>query len=66
MSALPAGCRFRDRCPLAQERCQRHPELKAVAAGHLSRCWVAQDAAGDATRETPQAERRMEASEHAL
>jgi len=45
MSALPAGCRFRERCPLAQERCQTHPELTAVAPAHTARCWVAQDAA---------------------
>lgn len=46
MGALPTGCRFRDRCPLAQERCQKHPALLAVAAGHQARCWVAQDGAG--------------------
>ena len=43
MSALPTGCRFRDRCAFAQERCKTHPELLEVAPGHLSRCWVAQD-----------------------
>ena len=46
MTALPGGCRFRERCFLAQERCRTHPPLKAVAPGHLSRCWVAQDGAG--------------------
>jgi len=43
MSALPTGCRFRDRCAFAQERCKTHPELVEVAPGHSTRCWVAQD-----------------------
>jgi peptide/nickel transport system ATP-binding protein len=38
----PAGCRFRDRCPYAWERCEReHPPLYQVGAGHLSRCHLA-------------------------
>jgi oligopeptide/dipeptide ABC transporter ATP-binding protein len=43
MAALPTGCRFRDRCVFAQERCKAHPELIEVAPGHMTRCWVAQD-----------------------
>jgi oligopeptide/dipeptide ABC transporter ATP-binding protein len=43
MSALPSGCRFRERCAFAQERCKARPELLAVAPGHLTRCWVAQE-----------------------
>lgn len=43
MSALPTGCRFRDRCSFAEERCKTHPSLLAVATGHLTRCWVTQD-----------------------
>ena len=50
MSALPAGCRFRERCPLAQERCLTHPELTVVAPAHKARCWVAQDAAEGTAR----------------
>ncbi len=34
---IPAGCRLRGRCPLAETRCQEKVELKEVAAGH----WVA-------------------------
>jgi len=45
MSALPAGCRFRDRCAFAQERCKVHPDLLTVAPGHSTRCWVAQSGA---------------------
>jgi peptide/nickel transport system ATP-binding protein len=43
MSALPTGCRFRERCSLAEERCKTPPPLLAVAPGHLTRCWVTQD-----------------------
>jgi len=38
----PSGCRFRDRCPYAWERCEReHPPLYQIGAGHLSRCHLA-------------------------
>jgi oligopeptide/dipeptide ABC transporter ATP-binding protein len=38
--AYPAGCRFSERCPFAEERCARGEiELRQVAPGHLSRCW---------------------------
>jgi oligopeptide/dipeptide ABC transporter ATP-binding protein len=38
----PAGCRFRDRCPYAWERCEReHPPLYQIGAGHHSRCHLA-------------------------
>ena len=43
MGALPPGCRFRERCEFAQERCRTHPDLLPVAPGRLTRCWVAQD-----------------------
>jgi oligopeptide/dipeptide ABC transporter ATP-binding protein len=44
MTALPGGCRFRDRCPAAHDRCQSHPDLVEVGPRHRSRCWLAQDA----------------------
>lgn len=55
MSALPIGCRFRDRCSFAEERCKTHPSLLAVAPGHLTRCWVTQDGKmlGAVERSTP-------------
>ncbi|HSV77629.1 MAG TPA: ABC transporter ATP-binding protein [Ramlibacter sp.] len=56
MSALPAGCRFRDRCAFAQERCTTHPELLAVAPRHLTRCWVAQDGVSLAHEPAPRQE----------
>jgi oligopeptide/dipeptide ABC transporter ATP-binding protein len=41
-TAWPAGCRFRDRCPYAWERCEReHPPLYQIGGGHVSRCHLA-------------------------
>ena len=38
--AWPQGCRFRDRCPLASERCATRPDLVALPqAGHQVACW---------------------------
>src|SRR5690606_39123016 len=38
-TAWPEGCRFRDRCVHAWERCEREePPLYEVAPGHVSRC----------------------------
>jgi len=41
-TAWPDGCRFRDRCPYAWERCEReHPPLYQIGEGHASRCHLA-------------------------
>ncbi|MEO8193916.1 MAG: ABC transporter ATP-binding protein [Gemmatimonadales bacterium] len=41
-TAWPSGCRFRDRCPYAWERCEiEHPPLYRIAEGHTSRCHLA-------------------------
>ena len=39
--ALPAGCRFADRCPKRIERCETVPALVTVASEHRARCWLA-------------------------
>ncbi|HTA74269.1 MAG TPA: ABC transporter ATP-binding protein [Gemmatimonadaceae bacterium] len=40
----PSGCRFRTRCAYAWDRCEHeHPPLYQIAAGHLSRCHLAEE-----------------------
>ncbi|RNA65197.1 ABC transporter ATP-binding protein [Prosthecochloris sp. ZM_2] len=39
---LPDGCRFANRCSLADERCRaREPELKSYESSHQAACWKA-------------------------
>ena len=43
-TAWPTGCRFRDRCAYAWDRCEReHPPLYQIGAGHVSRCHLAEE-----------------------
>jgi peptide/nickel transport system ATP-binding protein len=54
----PAGCRFRERCPFAFEKCAEEPPFVELQEGHQVACWkamqdVAQKAAGQAQRATP-------------
>ena len=40
--ALPPGCRFSPRCPLADARCQaEQPSLREITPGHRAACWKA-------------------------
>jgi peptide/nickel transport system ATP-binding protein len=40
----PAGCRFRDRCPFAFDRCGEEPPFVEVKPGHSVACWLYADA----------------------
>ncbi|HLU98998.1 MAG TPA: ABC transporter ATP-binding protein [Thermobifida alba] len=38
----PQGCRFRDRCPLADEQCLEQPPFVEVESDHHVACWKAE------------------------
>ena len=40
LTALPAGCRFRPRCPYAFEACVEHPPPIPLPDGGHARCWL--------------------------
>jgi oligopeptide/dipeptide ABC transporter ATP-binding protein len=43
-TAWPTGCRFRDRCPYAWDRCAaEHPPLYRIGEGQWSRCHLAEE-----------------------
>ncbi|HYC13085.1 MAG TPA: oligopeptide/dipeptide ABC transporter ATP-binding protein, partial [Stellaceae bacterium] len=51
ITAMPAGCRYADRCPLREPRCTlESPPLTAISgsAEHFARCWVRAGAEGGA------------------
>ncbi len=45
-TAWPTGCRFRERCSYAWDRCAaEHPPLYQIGAAHVSRCHLAEEPA---------------------
>jgi oligopeptide/dipeptide ABC transporter ATP-binding protein len=48
---FPPGCRFRDRCPLAIDKCREEPPLAEVQPGHWSACWRADELLREPHRE---------------
>ena len=54
-AAIPDGCRFHPRCPLAFDRCRvEEPPLFDVGAGQQAACWLAEGG-----RELPVLQRQM-------
>ncbi len=41
LTSAPAGCRFRDRCPFASDRCAQQPPFQQARPGHFVACWKA-------------------------
>ena len=47
LTALPKGCVFAPRCPLAEDRCRNeYPEYQEKSPGHWVACWRSDDVAG--------------------
>jgi oligopeptide/dipeptide ABC transporter ATP-binding protein len=47
LRAIPGGCRFHPRCPIAEARCATEPPvLRALAADHAAACHLAGSTAG--------------------
>ncbi|MCZ7646366.1 MAG: ABC transporter ATP-binding protein [Planctomycetota bacterium] len=44
-------CRFRPRCPLAQEKCAQEPPLEDYGAAHRAACWCAKREGYDAWKD---------------
>ena len=39
---MPSGCRFRTRCPMAQDICKTEPPEVSIGPDHVSRCHFAE------------------------
>ena len=49
LTALPKGCAFAPRCPLASDRCRaEYPAYEQKRAGHWAACWHSDQVAGGA------------------
>jgi peptide/nickel transport system ATP-binding protein len=46
LASPPAGCRFRERCPFAYQRCAEQPPFEEVRPGHYVACWKVSEETG--------------------
>ena len=47
LTALPKGCAFAPRCPLAEDRCRaEYPVFEEKRSGHWAACWRSNDVTG--------------------
>src|SRR5579872_1943152 len=49
---FPGGCRFRERCRWAIEKCQTEPPLETIGNEHLVACWRQEEIANEKSRTT--------------
>jgi len=50
----PPGCRFRDRCPFAFDKCTEEPPFVELESGHQVACWKVMAEAGKEATKEPQ------------
>jgi len=44
LDALPSGCAFHSRCPVATDRCATNPGPRLETCGGRAACWLAEEA----------------------
>lgn len=54
LQELPTGCRFRDRCEEAMEKCRKKPPLWVSDDGRTSRCFLPMEGGRPAAGEAPE------------
>jgi peptide/nickel transport system ATP-binding protein len=67
LASPPAGCRFRERCPFAFDKCVSTPPFAEIEPGHSVACWKVSDELGTVAGQPGQAGEsgQAEHAEHA-